>query len=287
MKDQKIFISSTFSDLIEYRESVQKAIRKTGAIDISMENFGSRDNRPLEECLRIIKEETDLFVGIYAHRYGFIPDKYDISITEMEYNEAIKCDIPVLVFVIDEDEPWSKKFIDFGENETKLLTFKSRLGKQKMWTRFTNKDNLASSVVSSLIREIDYQGIKSIDKVEQSEINTSDDWSNHRNNIYANNDGIFLTHILSKSTSPNQEFDIFIYLIKHKQKEINIKKVAFVEFYFGRQWKDKIFKVENEGGYIGINLSAYGEFLCICRITFKDGSKLHLDRYIDFESMKK
>ena len=105
MKKRRIFISSTYSDLTEYREAVKKAIRKTEAIDVSMEDFGSRDNRPLDECLRVIENEIDFFIGIYAHRYGYIPKNEKVSITELEYEHAKKCKIPILIFVIDEDQP--------------------------------------------------------------------------------------------------------------------------------------------------------------------------------------
>ncbi len=64
---QRVFVSSTYTDLREYRDAVQKAIRQLGSIDISMENFGAKDDRPKAECLRVIREESDLFVGIYAY----------------------------------------------------------------------------------------------------------------------------------------------------------------------------------------------------------------------------
>ncbi len=80
-----VFVSSTFTDLKDYREAVCNGIRKLGAIDVSMENFGSRDERPKDECLKLVRE-NDTFVGIYAHRYGFIPDGDSISLTEAEAN---------------------------------------------------------------------------------------------------------------------------------------------------------------------------------------------------------
>lgn len=286
MKGKRIFISSTFTDLIPFREAVQKSVRQAGGIDVSMENFGARDNRPLAECQRVIKEETDVFVGIYAHRYGFVPDGYRLSITELEYNAACETKIPVLIFVIEEDEPWPKKYIDFGESEEKLLLFKERIGREKIWSRFTNKDHLAASVVSSLIRELDYRGIKSIEDAGQSAISRSFNWINHRKKVYGDKREIFLTHILKKSSIPNQDFDIFIYLIKHKNEGIGIPEVDYVEFFFGDSWDNKVYKVPNEGGYIGINLSAFGTFLCTSRITFRDGKQIYLERYIDFEQMK-
>ncbi|QZP30500.1 DUF4062 domain-containing protein [Pseudomonas sp. DR48] len=38
----RVFLSSTFTDLVEHRKTVQAAIRQLGAIDVSMENFGAR-----------------------------------------------------------------------------------------------------------------------------------------------------------------------------------------------------------------------------------------------------
>jgi hypothetical protein len=85
----RVFVSSTFLDLTEHRKSVQEAIRQLGAIDVSMENFGARDERPKAECLRLIQEESDSFIGVYAHRYGYIPKGERKSITEAEYDAAI------------------------------------------------------------------------------------------------------------------------------------------------------------------------------------------------------
>jgi hypothetical protein len=69
----RVVVSSTSVDLKDYRIPVQGVIRKLGLIDVSMEQFGARDERPKDECLRLIKEESDLFVRIYAYQYGFIP----------------------------------------------------------------------------------------------------------------------------------------------------------------------------------------------------------------------
>lgn len=76
----QVFVSSTFVDLIAHRDVVLKAIRQSGADAAAMEDLGARDERALDECRRIIREFTDVFVGIYAHRYGFVPRGSDSSI---------------------------------------------------------------------------------------------------------------------------------------------------------------------------------------------------------------
>ena len=52
-----------------------------------MEIFGARPLEPSEACIDEINK-CSIFVGIYAHRYGFIPNGASASITEMEFDRA-------------------------------------------------------------------------------------------------------------------------------------------------------------------------------------------------------
>jgi hypothetical protein len=84
----------------------------------------------------------------------------------------------------------------------------------------------------------------------------------------------------------DQKFDIAIYLLSHQPEtsdSYNLRDVDHVEFFFGPKWGNKIFDITNNGGLIGISISAYGPFLCTCRVTFKDKKQICLSRYIDFE----
>ncbi len=83
----KVFISSTYKDLIDYRAAAIRAVEGTNYQASKMEVFGARPDEPLDACLKEV-EESDLFIGIYALRYGYIPEGADISITEMEYLHA-------------------------------------------------------------------------------------------------------------------------------------------------------------------------------------------------------
>ena len=117
----RVFLSSTFTDLSEYRKTVQTAIRQLGAVDVSMEHFGARDERPAEECVRLVHQESDLFVGIYAHRYGYVPDGADVSISEMEYKAASDAALPRFIYVVDENQPWLPSHVDDGTKRARLI----------------------------------------------------------------------------------------------------------------------------------------------------------------------
>ena len=112
-----VFVSSTFKDLEAHRKTVREGIRQFGAVDISMENLGSRDERPQAECLRLIAEESDIFVGIYAHRYGFVPDGSEVSITQSEYEAATLAGLPRFIYLVDNEHPWPPKMIEDGDGK--------------------------------------------------------------------------------------------------------------------------------------------------------------------------
>src|SRR5690606_30197409 len=64
---------------------------------IDMTRFGAQNRSGLEVSLREV-EPADIFVGIYAHRYGYIPQDYDKSITEAEFWQADTLGKPRLLF---------------------------------------------------------------------------------------------------------------------------------------------------------------------------------------------
>jgi hypothetical protein len=100
--------------------------------------------------------------------------------------------------------------------------------------------------------------------------------------MYSEDDGLFLVHFLAPSRTPGQVFDIFIYLRKHKST--TTPEVAYAEFFLGRHWGNQVFKLVNNGGLFGLATSAFGEFLCLCSVSLRDGKRLLLHRYIDFGS---
>jgi len=114
------------------------------------------------------------------------------------------------------------------------------------------------------------------------ELATDDKWNTERDGIKKECRGIFLGHVLEPSKQPGQKYDIFIFLVRDKSTDFS--DVAYAEFFFGRYWDNHVFRETEKQGKIGVATSAYGPFLCICRVTFKDGGQqAHLYRYIDFE----
>jgi uncharacterized protein DUF4062/pYEATS domain-containing protein involved in immunity len=296
----KIFVSSTFTDLENHRRAVREGIRRLDAQDISMENFGSRDEQPKDECLRLVKQ-SDLFVGIYAHKYGFIPEGDDVSLTEAEYNAATVAGVPRFIYILHPKHPWIPDLVDEGESKIKLSQFKSSLMTKHIYQTFGNEDNLTAKVLADLGRHLAMRNAPRVEssldlpKIEVSSIapealhfhesgDTAEAWNARRNGIKANNREVFLAHVIEPTKEPNQLFDVYIYLIRHGSDSLSDVKLA--EFFLGRYWANRVFPATAQNGFIGISTAAYGTFLCVCRVTFTDGHQIYLDRYIDFESQR-
>ncbi len=110
----RIYISSTFEDLKECRRQVELVVRRMGHEDVAMEYYIAEDQRPVDKCLADVAR-CDLYLGIFAWRYGWIPtaDNPDrLSITEMEYRQALKSEKKCLIFLLDGKASWPPDFID-------------------------------------------------------------------------------------------------------------------------------------------------------------------------------
>lgn len=146
-----VFISSTSRDLLDHRRAVRDALLNAGFHPIDMANFMARPEGATSACLKEVAE-SDLFVGIYAWRYGFIPPDSEVSITEQEYLEAEKLGKPRFCFVVDEGHNWPEEFKEKGISARLLRDFKTKLDATLVRTTFTTPNDLAMKVLASLQR---------------------------------------------------------------------------------------------------------------------------------------
>lgn len=145
----RVFVSSTYIDLVEYRKAAEKAINDQRQKYEHMEYLGAMDKEPAKACLDLV-EDCNLFIGIYAWRYGHVSDGAEISITELEYQHAKKLDIPCLCYFVDEDFPWQRKFIETGAAEEKLKRFKSQISKEHVRANFREPLTLENNIIRDL-----------------------------------------------------------------------------------------------------------------------------------------
>ncbi|HBQ2552112.1 TPA: DUF4062 domain-containing protein, partial [Klebsiella variicola] len=97
-KKYQVFLSSTYTDLVEERESIIKAVLELYHIPIGMEMFSAEDEDQWEIIRRTI-EVSDYYILVLGLRYGSKTSD-GISFTHKEYNYALEKKIPILAFLM-------------------------------------------------------------------------------------------------------------------------------------------------------------------------------------------
>jgi hypothetical protein len=119
-----------------------------------MEDYVATDIRPVTKCLEDVAR-ADLYIGIFAHRYGHVPAADNLtrtSITEMEYRHAVQQGKVCLIFLHNDEDQWPPKFVESGDRESgkRMRALRDELTQELLVSFFTNADNLAALVVAAV-----------------------------------------------------------------------------------------------------------------------------------------
>lgn len=107
-KKLQIFVSSTYTDLIEERQAAVEAILGSKHIPAGMELFTAGNDSQLTIIKKWI-DESDIYMLILGGRYGSIERKSGKSYTQIEYEYAISNGIPVFAVVLSQQFLFRKK----------------------------------------------------------------------------------------------------------------------------------------------------------------------------------
>lgn len=128
-------VSSTFTDLEEHRAELIKIINRRGLKAIPMEDDAALPAGDVIDSSLGKVGDGSAYVGIIAKRYGQIPtdakrNPRNVSITELEFDEAVKLERPILLFIMGEDHLVRESQIDpKAANKRKLKAFRERAKK--------------------------------------------------------------------------------------------------------------------------------------------------------------
>jgi hypothetical protein len=148
-KKYQVFISSTFSDLIDERQDALKSVLDMGHIPSGMEAFPAVDLEQFEYIKKII-DECDYYILIVGARYGSVDDA-GVSFTEKEYHYAVSTKKTVLAFLHNDlgSVPVAKTDGDKGL-QAKLETFRKIVAKGRLVQFWSAREDLRSKVIVSL-----------------------------------------------------------------------------------------------------------------------------------------
>lgn len=145
-----VAISSTALDLPEHRREVMGACLSLDCAPKMMEHLPAVDADAIQASLDLV-DQADVYVGIFAYRYGNVPKGKQSSITEMELRRAEERSIPRLIFLIHQDHPVTGKDVDTGAGAEKLEVLKHRLEAEHVVGYFSSPADLRAKVLQSLV----------------------------------------------------------------------------------------------------------------------------------------
>lgn len=152
-KRYQVFVSSTYTDLIDERRNVFQTLMEMDCIPSGMELFPAMDEEQFEFIKKII-DDCDYYVLILGGRYGTI-DFDGISYTEKEYEYAVSKGIQVLAFIHDNPENLAvtKSELD-SESRVRLDTFRERVCQNRLVKKWNKAEELPGIVALSLQKTI-------------------------------------------------------------------------------------------------------------------------------------
>jgi hypothetical protein len=153
-------ISSTSLDLPEHRKQVIEACQRMDFFPEAMEHLPARDVDAIRVSLEMV-DKADIYLGIFAWRYGHIPEGYEVSITELEFERAVKRGIRILVFLMRDNFPLPPKLVEKTEiAQKKLEALKNRASQGWVWREFGSPEELHAEALCALgdLKQREQQG---------------------------------------------------------------------------------------------------------------------------------
>ncbi|HEY3863602.1 MAG TPA: DUF4062 domain-containing protein, partial [Verrucomicrobiae bacterium] len=148
-------ISSTALDLPAHRAAVKEACIDAGIFPIGMESLPARDASGITVSLEMV-DKADIYIGIYAWRYGWVPDGRSISITEMEFDRAAERNAErhlreILIFTAHKNHACTVADIEVDNlAQQRLAAFKTKATDGRGRKEFVSADELRRLVSEAL-----------------------------------------------------------------------------------------------------------------------------------------
>lgn len=152
-KKLQVFVSSTYTDLKEERQTAVEAILDSGHIPAGMELF--KAGKPQLETIRKWIDESDVYMLILGGRYGSIEEDSGLSYTELEYKYALSKNMPVFAIVLDDSflqtkTTFSSKYNIFEKDNTNKYNSFKDLVMRNIVKFVYNIDQIPSAIKSQI-----------------------------------------------------------------------------------------------------------------------------------------
>lgn len=152
-KRYQVFVSSTYVDLKEERQSVLQTLMEMDCIPAGMELFPAADEEQWEFIKKVI-DDCDYYLLIIGGRYGSTAED-GLSYTEKEFDYAVSKGLKVIALLHKEPEQLPRAKSEVSEEMfQKLQAFREKVSTGRLIRFWTNAGQLPGEVALSLNKTI-------------------------------------------------------------------------------------------------------------------------------------
>ena len=145
----QVFLSSTYTDLIEERNEVMQALLELECMPAGMELFPATNETQWNWIKKVI-EESDYYIIIMAGRYGSISPQTGLSYTEMEYRYALDIGKPIIGFLHEDPNSLPHKLMETEPSSVEKLNIFRDFVKSKLCKYYSSPADLGAKVSRSI-----------------------------------------------------------------------------------------------------------------------------------------
>jgi hypothetical protein len=151
-------ISSTALDLPDHRKAALDAILRAGCSPLALETGTATSGTDAVRYSLAMVDEADVYLGIFGHRYGHIPEDprsnpQGWSVTEHEYRHAVGRRLPILGYLMHNDHPVTIEDIDLDPARVASLAALKNDLRRGVCAFFNSPQDLERLVIQSLFEE--------------------------------------------------------------------------------------------------------------------------------------
>lgn len=154
----KAMLSATARDLTDQRLAAEAACITQEFFPVWMKHLPARDADGFKVSMEMV-DKADFYIGIYAWRYGWVPDfenPKQVSITELEFDRALERKASgkikeIFIFIMDESVKISPADIEMSDMaQQKLKAFKERASTKRNVGFFKSTGDLQRQISEAL-----------------------------------------------------------------------------------------------------------------------------------------
>jgi hypothetical protein len=147
-----LFISSTPFDLALHRNKIADALSQAKSGSPALRVVLAAPETGLAERLRLVRQAS-AYVGVFGMVYGNVDAATGKSLVQLEYEAALAAGLPILIYIMDEDEHLVlPKHVDTGTPALSLSELKSHLSQTQDVRFYESADDLVAKLENDLLR---------------------------------------------------------------------------------------------------------------------------------------